>query len=136
MLAFSPVYFENAAGRVSEHPSGFAVVKWHKGVRRLEDFKEALQHLDRLLRQRRWSKLIADQRDLTPFTAEERTWTLEEWLPLAVGNGPYRFAAVLLPSDVFARLASKSIMSESQEKFLAYQFCESENEAVAWLLTQ
>ncbi|GAB2768827.1 hypothetical protein GCM10027175_02200 [Hymenobacter latericoloratus] len=61
---------------------------------------------------------------------------VEEWLPRAVGEGPYRYAAVLLPLDVFARLASKSVMSESYKKFLAYQFCETETEAAQWLRQQ
>ncbi|MBB4600296.1 hypothetical protein HNQ93_000224 [Hymenobacter luteus] len=53
-----------------------------------------------------------------------------------MGEGPYRYAAVLLPLDVFARLASKSVMSESYKKFLAYQFCETETEAAQWLRQQ
>ncbi|GGG32295.1 hypothetical protein [Hymenobacter glacieicola] len=136
MLPGATHYFENAAGRLAAHPAGFAVVTWHKGLRRLDDFKALLTHLDQLLRLRRWSRLLADQRELTPFTEAERTWVVTEWLPQAVGNGPYRYAAVLLPLDVFARLASKSVLSESQEKFLAYQFCETEAEASRWLLRQ
>ncbi|UOQ78182.1 hypothetical protein MUN84_06200 [Hymenobacter sp. 5516J-16] len=124
------------AGRLTVHPAGFVVVTWYKGTRRLDDFKAVLTHLDQLLRLHRLSKLLADQRELTPFTEAERTWVVTEWLPQAVGNGPYRYAAVLLPLDVFARLASKSVMSESQEKFLAYQFCETEAEATKWLLLQ
>ncbi|WP_139925946.1 hypothetical protein [Hymenobacter sp. DG01] len=136
MSLVSPVYFENAAARITESPEGFAVVKWHRGVRRTEDFRAVLNHLDQLFRLRQWSKLLADQRELTPFTEAERTWVVEEWLPRAVGEGPYRYAAVLLPLDVFARLASKSVMSESHKKFLAYQFCETEAEAAQWLRQQ
>ena len=139
MPTFSPparVYFDNAAGRVLEHPDGFAVVKWHAGGRQLADFKAVLNHLDRLLRLRNWSKLLADQRELTPFTPAESTWVVEEWLPRAVGEGPYRYAAVILPLDVFARLATKSVLSASQEKFLAYEFCADEAEAAEWLRQQ
>ncbi|MBX0290835.1 hypothetical protein K3G63_10320 [Hymenobacter sp. HSC-4F20] len=136
MSLASPVYFENAAARICESPEGFAVVKWHKGIRKPEDFRAVLSQLDRLFRLRQWSKLLADQRDLTAFTEAERTWVLEEWLPRAVGEGPYRYAAVLLPLDVFARLASKSVTAESHKKRLTYQFCETEAEAVKWLQQQ
>ncbi|KUG06741.1 hypothetical protein [Solirubrum puertoriconensis] len=127
------VYFENASGRVAEHPEGFAVVTWYKGTRQLDDFRAVLNHLDRLLRLRNGSKLLADQRLMTPFTPAESNWVVEDWLPRAVGEGPYRYAAVLLPLDVFARLSTKNVLSESQEKFLAYQFCADEAEAAQWL---
>jgi hypothetical protein len=130
------LYFENTAGAVAEHPEGFAVVKWKPGVRELADFKAVLNQLDRLLRLRNWSKLLADQQDLTPFTATESAWVKDEWLLQAVGNGPYRFAAIILPTDVFARLASKSVLSASHSKFVAYQFCADEAEATAWLRQQ
>lgn len=133
MLPTPTHYFENAAGRLGAHPAGFAVVTWRKGPRRLDDFKAVLAHLDQLLRLHRWNKLLADQRELMPFTEDERTWVVAEWLPQAVGNGPYRYAAVLPPLDVFARLASKSVASESREKLLTYQFCETEAEAMRWL---
>lgn len=136
MSLISTGYFENAAARISEHPQAFAVVTWHKGIRKPEDFRAVLNHLDRLFRLRRWSRLLADQRNLAPFTEAERTWVLNEWLPQAVGEGPYRYAAVLPPLDVFARLASKSVTAEAHKKFLAYQFCETEAEAVQWLLQQ
>ncbi|AYA38709.1 hypothetical protein D3Y59_17620 [Hymenobacter oligotrophus] len=133
VLAYSRVYFENASGSVAEHPEGFAVLSWHKGPRHLNDFKAVLNHLDRLLRLRNWSKLLADQQLMTPFTPEETAWVMQDWLPRAVGEGPYRYAAVILPLDVFARLASQSVLSESQKKFVAYQHCATEAEAVQWL---
>ncbi|GAB2768833.1 hypothetical protein HNQ93_000225 [Hymenobacter luteus] len=52
MSLVSPVYFKNAAARITESPEGFAVVKWHKGVRKPEDFRAVLRHLDRLFRLR------------------------------------------------------------------------------------
>ncbi|UYZ59190.1 hypothetical protein [Hymenobacter latericus] len=132
-LASSRVYFENASGRVTEHPEGFAVITWHKGPRRLEDFKAILNHLDRLLRLRNWSKLLADQQLMTPFTPEETAWVMHDWLPRAVGEGPYRYAAVILPLDVFARLSSQNVLSESQKKFVAYRYCADAAEAAQWL---
>ncbi|KAA9338331.1 hypothetical protein F0P96_05715 [Hymenobacter busanensis] len=129
-------YFDNAAGRVAEHPGGFAVVKWKPGSRQLADFQAVLTHLDQLLRLRTWSKLLADQRDMAPFTADETAWVTDVWLPKAVGEGPYRYAAILLPTDVFARLASKSVLSTSHSQFVAYQFCDDEATAAAWLKQQ
>lgn len=125
-------YFQNPVGRLFEHPQGYAVVEYHPGPRQLTDLQGLLAQLVRLLTQRGWSKVLADQRLMQPYTPEESEWIRANWLTRDV---VFR-GAILLPHDVFARLASSQLVHEAKAASLSYRMFEELAAAEGWLLQE
>ena len=57
-----------------------------------------------------------------------------EWLPQAVSESGYRFGAVLVAQNVFARLTRTQLVMATRELPHSYRTFETEETAVAWLL--
>jgi len=121
LFAGLPVYFQNAVGRLLEHPAGYIVFQYNPGKRSFAAFQTLITHTALLLRRNRWHRLLADQRLMMPFTDEETAWVSAFWLDPA--NQPPRglFAAILLANDVFARLATGLMRQEIQSPILTYR---------------
>jgi hypothetical protein len=131
MSATSPtlLYFQNPVGRLLEHPQGYAVVEYRPGPRQLSDLQGLLAQLVRLLTQRGWDKVLADQRLMQPYTPEESEWIRANGLT----RGVVFRGAILLPHDVFARLASSQLVHEAKAASLSYRLFEEETAAATWL---
>ena len=71
-----------------------------------------------------------------PYTPAEQDWMTNEWLPRAVREYGYRYGAVLVAHDVFARLAMNQLVMATRTLPHTYRTFEAEAEAVAWLLEQ
>jgi hypothetical protein len=127
-----PIYFENAAAILREHPDGYAVFKYKSGKREFADLQAVLTHLDNLLRLRNWYRILGDQRLMTPFTEQENSWIVTYWLNATRQRPGGIYAAVLLANDVFARLAATQLRHENKAA-LTYHLFEHEAEATAWL---
>ena len=57
-----------------------------------------------------------------------------EWLPQAVSESGYRFGAVLVAQNVFARLTMTQLVMATRELPHSYRTFETEETAVVWLL--
>ena len=57
-----------------------------------------------------------------------------EWLPQAVSESGYRFGAVQVAQNGFARLTRTQLMMATRELTHSYRTFEIEETAVAWLL--
>lgn len=132
-LTTHTVYFENPVARLSEHANGYAVVQYKPGKRVFSEFQALLTHLGHLLQRRNWHKVLTDQRVMAPFTEQERAWINERWLHTPLEVRQERMAAVLLPHDVFARLATNQVMHDAKEGALSYHIFEDEMAAGVWL---
>lgn len=128
-----PLYFENAAGRLLEHPGQFVVFQYHPGPRQFTDLQALLTHTGILLRRNNWHKLLGDQRLMAPFTEQESKWIVEFWLAGPQQQQGKLYGAILLAHDVFARLSMSQVMHEAQASSLTYRLFEDEAPAVAWL---
>ena len=128
-LAFR-LYYQNAVARLLEHPQGYAVVEYQPGPRQLTDLQGLLGQLVHLLTQRGWDKVLADQRLMQPYTPEESEWIRANWLT----RGVVFRGAILLPQNVFARLASSQLVHEAKAANLSYRLFEEHGVAEAWLL--
>ena len=124
-----PVYFQNAVASLLEHPHGYAVVEYQPGPRSLPDLQGMLAQLAQLLSQRRWNRVLVDQRHMQLFTAEESEWIRAHWLT----RGTQFHGAILLPHEVFARLASSQLVLEAKAANLSYRLFEELAAAEAWL---
>ena len=133
LLSGIPIYYQNAIGRLYDHPDGYVVVDYNAGSRQKGDYVAFLQHLEHLLHLRGSNKMLANQRLMAPFTEEERTWIRGQWLTVSHALQREMIAAVLLPDDVFARLGVSSLMQDAREGALIYRIFNDAQAAAAWL---
>ncbi|SFQ36100.1 hypothetical protein [Hymenobacter arizonensis] len=127
------LYFENAIGRIWEEPECFLRLEYRAGPRETLQFRALLTHAGQALTRRRWAKILVDQREMAPFNASEQDWMTNEWLPRAVAEHGYRYGAVLVANNVFARLAMNQYVMATRNLTHTYRTFEAEDEAMAWL---
>ena len=127
------LYFENSAGRVWEEPTSYIRLEYRAGTREVAQFRALLTHTAQALSRRQWSKILVDQRDMAPYNPVEQDWMTNEWLPRTVRENGYRFGAILVAHNVFARLATNQFIMASRELPHTYRTFEAEEAAVAWL---
>lgn len=130
------IYYENPVGRAANDPLGFARLTYHAGQRPQDAFQALLRHVTNLLAQRQDGCLLVDQRLMLPFTPEEQSYVIQQWLPRTVVEGGYRFGAVVVAHNVFARLATATVIAAVRNLSITYRYFEQEAEAIAWLLAQ
>jgi len=106
--ATSHTYFENAVGRLLEHPAGqYISVEYRTGPRQLGELQAFLSQAGQLLAHRGWDKLLCHYGIMTPFTPEELAWITEYWRTKAQQHTGMFYGALLLPHEVFAQLSWK-----------------------------
>lgn len=129
------LYFENRAGRVSDHSAGYARLTYHSNARTPDELRALLGHVTRLLAQRPHGRLLVDQRLMQPFSPVDQQ-IVQQWMPQAVAEARYRSGAILQAHDVFARLATGTATAHGRDLNLTYRHFEDETAAVDWLLAQ
>jgi hypothetical protein len=130
------VYFENAAGRIWTEPAGYLRLDYHAGRRSEVEFRALLTHVRQAMSRHGRGRVLINQRQMAGFSPAEERWMVEEWLPLAIAENGYRYGAVLMADDVFARLAMSNIVLATQGRGHEYQHFADEDEATKWLLGQ
>jgi hypothetical protein len=104
-------YFENAVGRLLEHPvERYITVEYHTGPRQLGELQAFLSHAGRLLAQHGWDQLRSAKGMMAAFTADELVWIIDYW-STKTHRSTDLYSAMLLPHDVFARLSWKGTSS-------------------------
>lgn len=130
------LYFENSVGRLWEEPAGYLRLEYKPGPRGEVEFRALLTHTAQALTRHHWKCVLVDQRHMIPFVISEQTWMTHEWLPRAVHESGYRYGAVLVANNVFARLAMTQVVLGTRDLPHSYRSFEHEAEATAWLLAQ
>lgn len=106
MAVSSPsTVFSNAVGTIEEHPSGYAIVRYHPVMVEIPALQALLVHLGQLLLRRGWHKVLVDVRALTIFRQEVKDWARANWIAPVIPRPPHLVLATLLPENVFTRLA-------------------------------
>ena len=108
-----PLYFENAAGQVREHPAGYGVICYTAGKREPGTFEALGARLGQLLLARRWDRFLSDQRLLAPLTEEEKAWATDSWVNQATLRPAQLREAILTAGDVFTRLSLVQILNQA-----------------------
>ena len=129
------LYFENSAGRIWEEPKDYLRLEYYAGNREEIQFQALLMHLLHALRRRGTGKILVDQRAMAPFNTSEQAWMATEWLPRAVLEGGYRYGAVIVAHNVFARLVMTQLVMSTRNLPHTYRTFDGEEAALAWLLT-
>ena len=127
------IYFENGAGRIWEEPTTYLRLEYRAGPREEVQFRALLNHLAQALVRRGWNSILVDQRHMTPFSPSEQAWMLSEWLPRAVREHGYRYGAVVVAHNVFARLAMTPLVLSAHELGHTYRTFETVADAEEWL---
>jgi hypothetical protein len=125
------LFFENAMGRILEHPNGYVLIRYHPSKRTLVDLQDFLTNVGRLLQLRGWHKLLSDQRLLSPLTEEEQALILDYWQARHFTFGATA-GAVLLSSNILTQLSFARIREQANGS-LRYRHFENELDADAWL---
>lgn len=131
-----PILFNNAAGRLLADPAGFLRVHWGPGPRTLTDTGALFAAITKALIQYRWSKVLVNQVHMQPFTTQEQLWVAQEWLPHAVQEGGYRYGAVVVSTNEFARLATAFITISVKGLPILYRSFDEEEQAAHWISQQ
>lgn len=134
--ADSLLIFQNPAGQLVADPAGFVRMTWTGGKRTLADTQALLTQLANALKQRGWGKVLADQTLMPSFSPAEQQWVTQEWLLQAVHDGGYRYGALVVAADTFARLATSFITNEVRGLPLRYRSFDQVADAAAWLRQQ
>ncbi|HET9505104.1 MAG TPA: hypothetical protein VFO93_16290 [Hymenobacter sp.] len=134
IAAALPVFFKNEAGELAADPAGFLRMSWSAGPRALADTQALLTQLAHGLRQRGWVKVLADQTQMPSFSPAEQQWISQEWLAFAVRECGYRYGAIVVSGDTYARLATAFITTNVQGLPLRYRSFDAAAPATDWLL--
>lgn len=130
------IYFKNNVGCIWEEAQGYVRLDYNPGIREEAQFRALLTHARQAMRRHGWGKMLVNQQQMSAFTPKEESWMINEWLPQAVREDGYRYGAVLVAHNVFARLATANLVLGSRQLGHVYRNFEREEDAVAWLLGQ
>ena len=134
-MAADSLLFENVAGSLGLD-AGFLKMRWTPSARTLTDTQALLGALARELARHGLHKVLTNQQQMRQLSAEEQHWVTNTWLPQAVTTSGYRFGAVVVAADLYARLATASITSLAHGLPLRYRSFDDEAQAVEWLRRQ
>ena len=129
------VYFENAVGRITEDPHGYAFVHYHPGLRSLGEFRALLIHLGQLLLRRQWHRVLVDMHAVAPLSEAEKTMLTTEWYGDGLARPPQLCTAFWMAQDVIARLSVHEMQAEARKQQNQSNAFASLDEARAYLLS-
>jgi hypothetical protein len=130
-----PVVFSNAAGELFEHPAGYALIRYHAGKRPAGAVAAMLTQAGALLLRRGWVKLLSDTRLMVSLTEEEKAWIGANWQGRQIARPGHVRVAILLPLDVFARLAVGQVQGGVAPGNIQYRNFSEAPEAHAFLVS-
>jgi hypothetical protein len=126
------LYFQNAAGRVFHHPSGYARLAWSSDRTSLDVVKAFYEQVLALLLNTSARKILSDHGQRAPLPAAAQSWLTENWIPRALNQARTRHCAIVEGADPLHRLSTQSVVSSSPSGFIFQRFSTVE-EAEAWL---
>jgi len=127
---------QNTAGQVLADSAGFLRLHWGPQQRSFADTRAMFTTAAQALERYGWRCMLINQESMLPFTPQEQQWISTDWLPGAVLTSGYRFGAVVVATNVLARLATSSITTSAPTLPLRYRSFDSEAAATSWLLAQ
>ncbi|MGI4969206.1 MAG: hypothetical protein ACRYGH_09650 [Janthinobacterium lividum] len=135
-MSASTIYFQSPAGLVLEHSlDRYAELRYLPSKRQPGDLAALLTQLGRLLLARDWHKFLSDNRQMAPYSADEKQWFVSQWLPGMVPRPTPLTGVVVLPEQVVARLSFLE-MSMKAAGSLRYRTFQELDEALSYLTTR
>jgi hypothetical protein len=133
-MTASTIYFRSPAGLVLEHSlDRYAELRYLPSKRQPGDLVALLTQLGRLLLARGWHRFLSDNRQMTPYSADEKQWFVSQWLANAVPRPTPLTGVVVLPEQVVARLSFLEMSMKASEGSLRYRTFNELDEALSYL---
>jgi hypothetical protein len=134
-MAASTIYFQSPAGLVLAHSfDRYAELRYLPSKRQPGDLAVLLAHLGQLLLLRGWHKFLSDNRQMMPYSADEKQWFVSQWLPGVVPRPTPLTGVVVLPEQVVARLSFLEMSMKASEGSLRYRTFQEVDEAMSYLI--
>lgn len=135
-MSASPIYFHSSAGLVLEHTRNcYAELRYLPNKRQPGELAMLLTQLAQLLLARGWHRFLSDNRQMTPYSADEKQWFVTQWLAGAVPRPTPLTAVVVLPEQVVARLSFLEMSMKASKSSLRYRTFQELEEALSYLAT-
>jgi hypothetical protein len=133
-MTASTIYFRSSAGLVLEHSHDrYAELRYLPSKRQPGDLATLLTQLGQLLLARGWHRFLSDNRQMTPYSADEKQWFVSQWLSNTVPRPTPLTGVVVLPEQVVARLSFLEMSMKASEGALRYRTFQEFDEALAYL---
>jgi hypothetical protein len=134
-MSASTIYFRSSAGLVLEHADDrYAELSYLPNERQPGDLATLLTHLAQLLLARGWHRFLSDNRQMTPYSADEKQWFVSHWLSGVVPRPTPLTGVVVLPEQVVARLSFLEMSMKASEGNLRYRTFQEFEEAMSYLV--
>ncbi|NML65401.1 hypothetical protein HHL22_09315 [Hymenobacter sp. RP-2-7] len=127
------IFFENTAGQVLSHPNGYAILRYLPNQRQPGELARLLTALGQLLLRGGWHRFLADNRQMPPLNEEEKAWFASQWLGHKVPRPAPLYGAVVLPTEVMARLSISQMLSAADTTTMVYRSFTEQSQAETYL---
>ena len=102
------------------------------GFARPNEFQEACDASLELLKEKKVSKMIADNSKAKIVSVENQEWLTQDWFARAFDEG-YRTSAVVVSTNIFNEVAVKNIVNQMDKGKFTVQYFDNLNDAKVWL---
>jgi hypothetical protein len=126
------LYFQNVAGKVFHHASGYARLAWAPERPTLEHIKAFYEQVLALLLNTGTRKILSDHGQRAPLPVAAQEWLTDNWIPRAMSQARTRHCAIVEGADPLHRLSTQSVVSSSPSGFVFQRFSAIEA-AETWL---
>ncbi|MBF9140193.1 hypothetical protein [Hymenobacter properus] len=126
------LFFQNAAGKVFHHPSGYVRLAWGPDRTALDVIKAFYEQVLALLLTSGARKILSDHGQRAPLPAAAQSWLTETWIPRAMSQARTRHCAIVEGADPLHRLSTQSVVSAAPNGFVFQRFSTVED-AESWL---
>lgn len=134
-MTASPIYFHSPTGLVVAHSADrYAELRYLPGKRQPGELAALLTQLGQLLLARDWNRFLSDNRQMAPYTDEEKQWFVSQWLPGRVPRPVPLTGTVVLPEQVVARLSFLEMSMKAAGGSLRYRTFHELDEALSYLM--
>lgn len=110
----------------------YAELRYLPSKRQPGDLATLLTRLAQLLLARNWHRFLSDNRQMMPYSPEEKQWFISQWLSGAVLRPTPLTAVVVLPEQVVARLSFLEMSMRASVRSLRYRTFQEFDEALAY----
>ena len=126
------LYFQNTAGKVFYHPTGFVRLAWAPDRLPLEVIQAFYEQALALLLSTGAVKVLSDHGQRAPLSGSAQEWLTQNWIPRAIGLARVRHCAIVEGADPMHRLSTQSVVAASPAGLVFQRFASVEA-AIAWL---
>jgi len=128
------LHFQNAAGELFYHPSGYVRLAWSAERLSLAELQAIYDQALQLMRDKDTGKLLSEHGQRAPLVAAAQAWLTGDWIPRAVAQVGLRYCAIVEGQNPLHRLSTHSVVTATRDEVVFRQFA-TVQEAHAWLIS-